>query len=169
MEAEKEIFLFEKQDTATERPERKPRVETPEKPEKKKEEKRETAEAGGFVEKTASKGAEEKPSGQGRGSRGTVPPHPQADPVIMQKVEHALEDGIGPIFVKLRPEEQDMIKAEGERTAFQIAELIASAKATAVRIFKLIVRWLSLIPGISKWFIQQEAKIKTDQMMKIQK
>ena len=37
------------------------------------------------------------------------------------------------------------------------------------KIIDVIKKWLSIIPGINKFFLEQEAKIKTDKIMELKK
>ena len=87
----------------------------------------------------------------------------------LKKIESILEEHIGETYAKLTSEQQEVIKREGEFTAKKIEELIVAAKATAVKVFNLILRFFEFIPGVNKWFSEQEAKIKTDKIMKLQK
>jgi len=88
---------------------------------------------------------------------------------ILQKIETILEENIAEIYAELTPAQQMVVKREGEFTAKKIEELINSAKATAVKVFNLILRFFEFIPGVNKWFAEQEAKIKTDKILKLQK
>ncbi len=51
-------------------------------------------------------------------------------------------------------------------TAKQIKVLVNKAKVNLKKIVKLIVDWLKMIPGINKFFLEQEAKIKADKIIK---
>ena len=35
------------------------------------------------------------------------------------------------------------------------------------KIFELLLQWLKLLPGVNKFFLEQEAKIKVDQIMSL--
>lgn len=87
----------------------------------------------------------------------------------LKKIEKILEENIGEIYSKLTPEQQAVVKREGEFTAKTIEDLLNTAKATAVKVFNLILRFFEFIPGVNKWFAEQEAKIKSDKIMKLQK
>ena len=43
--------------------------------------------------------------------------------------------------------------------------MIETGKAVGRKILKLIRSWLKLIPGVNKFFLEQEAKIKTDKIV----
>ena len=71
------------------------------------------------------------------------------------------------IFKEMPPDKRQEFKIAGERTAREINNLLDQAKIKIKKIIGLIRRWLELIPGINKFFLEQEAKIKTDEIMKI--
>ena len=84
-----------------------------------------------------------------------------------KKIDAILEDGLGEIFLNMPSLQQSAFKAEGENTVRKIDALLGKAKVKASKIFVLIKKWLSLIPGVNRFFLEQEAKIKTDRIMKI--
>ena len=92
---------------------------------------------------------------------------PQPKSPTMLKVESVLEEDLGEIFFDLDEAHQKEFQQVGEQTASKIAQLIDSAKATAGKVFELIRRWLRIIPSIDKFYLEQEAKIKTDRIMNL--
>ena len=87
--------------------------------------------------------------------------------VFYEQVEDILEEDLGEAFVKMSPEEQDEFKKAGEETASKIAQLLEAAKVKTRKIFDLIVKWLRIIPGINRFFLEQEAKIKADKILRL--
>ena len=65
------------------------------------------------------------------------------------------------------PKVKVKFKAEGEAVAKNIEHLLQETKIKVKKIFKLILSWLKLIPGVNNFFIKQEAKIKTDKLIKL--
>ena len=55
----------------------------------------------------------------------------------------------------------------GEQTAKNIHGLLAGGKATVQKIRDLIIKWLKMLPGVNKFFLEQEAKIKADRLINI--
>jgi hypothetical protein len=86
------------------------------------------------------------------------------DPDLM-KVERVLEDNLSDIFFKLPVDTRTQFKAKGEETATKINQLMESAKVKARTVLDLIRDWLKLIPGVNRFFLEQEAKIKTDRIV----
>ena len=102
----------------------------------------------------------------------TAPPFPPTAPPkseILVSIERILEEDLGEIYFKMPPHLQQEFKIKGEETASKIEQLFKQAKATARKILKLLREWLKIIPGVNKFFLEQEAKIKTDRLMKLKK
>ncbi len=86
--------------------------------------------------------------------------------VVFKKIEAILEDDLDELYFKMDETHRRIFKEEGEKTAYQIERVITIGKAVTFKILELIKQWLSLIPGMNKFFIIQEAKIKTDKIIK---
>lgn len=86
---------------------------------------------------------------------------------LLKKIETVLSDGLSDTYQTLDPERQKEFREVGEKTASQIDQLLQAAKVQAKKIIELIVRWLKIIPGINHYYLEQEAKIKTDELIKL--
>lgn len=86
------------------------------------------------------------------------------DPIVAD-VERVLEEGLGGTYVSLPPAVRRKFKHEGERVSSEIAGMVRDLKAKAGKVLKLIMGWLKIIPGVNKFFLFQEAKIKTDRIL----
>lgn len=84
---------------------------------------------------------------------------------LLADIEEILQDDLSDIFETLPPTDQAEFKKEGEETAIEIHDDIAAHHFTARQTFKRIKRWLQSIPGINRFFLDQEAKIKTDDIV----
>jgi len=83
----------------------------------------------------------------------------------LEKIENILEEDLEESYFNLPTEKKEEFKKEGEKTAVEISGLLSRAKIRARKIFGLIQKWLRVIPGINKFFLDQEAKIKTDEIL----
>lgn len=92
----------------------------------------------------------------------------QKDPVT-EEIEEILSEDLEAMYAKLTPEQRAVFKREGERVASTITVIIEKVKVGSKTILDLIRRWLRLIPGVNKFFMEQEAKIKTDKIMSLRK
>ena len=96
-------------------------------------------------------------------------PVKSAQQVREEQIDQILADGLEGAFLSLPPDKQATFKAEGEITAKKINSLLSQTKVKLRQIVSLIRRWLSLIPGVNKFFLEQEAKIKADKIIKLKK
>lgn len=101
-----------------------------------------------------------------------VPPIGQSEGVmladsLMEKIEKVLEEDLGDVYLKMTPDEQRIFKEKGEETASKIRILIQRFRIRVKEILKLIKEWLNAIPGVNKFFLEQESKIKTDKILEM--
>lgn len=85
------------------------------------------------------------------------------------RIEKILEEGLNDSFQRLSPIAKEEFKLKGEQTASKIRELLRAAHVKVKKIFRLIYNWLRLLPGINRFFLEQEAKIKTDKIIALKK
>ncbi|OGH87652.1 MAG: hypothetical protein A3J93_03990 [Candidatus Magasanikbacteria bacterium RIFOXYC2_FULL_42_28] len=83
------------------------------------------------------------------------------DPIAI-KIEKIMEDGLGDAYNRLSPIAKQEFKIKGEITAEKIRDLLRATHVKAKKVLRLILEWLKLLPGINKFFLEQEAKIKAD-------
>lgn len=86
------------------------------------------------------------------------------DPIAI-KVEKIMEEGLNEAYGRLSPVAQQEFKLKGEETAHKITELLKSAHVQVKKIFRLLLDWLKMLPGVNRFFLEQEAKIKTDKII----
>jgi len=84
-----------------------------------------------------------------------------------KQVESILAEDLAEIYLSLAPQKRQEFKIKGEQTANKISQLLTKAKINIGEIIKLIKKWLMLIPGVNKYFLEQEAKIKADEIVKL--
>ena len=83
------------------------------------------------------------------------------------EIDAILADGLNDVFLKMNSAQQAEFKKTGEETVTKINQLLQETKVKVNKIVELIRKWLKLIPGVNKFFIEQEVKIKADKIMKI--
>lgn len=84
-----------------------------------------------------------------------------------KKIEKILESGLEETYLKMPLAKQQEFKIVGEVTVKKINGLLNEAKVNINKIIDLIKKWLLIIPGVNKFFLEQEAKIKADEIIKI--
>ncbi|MBI4090021.1 MAG: hypothetical protein HY421_01325 [Candidatus Kerfeldbacteria bacterium] len=105
----------------------------------------------------------ERPSGAGPAAAA----RPASLDPLVKEIEDILSADLGPMYRTMSPSQQRVFRVEGERTAAAVRRLLEQAKLKVKTILDLIRRWLRLIPGVSKFFLEQEAKIKTDRVLAV--
>ena len=88
----------------------------------------------------------------------------QKDP-ILQDVEDILANDLTDMFLGLSDQKKAEFKIKGEDVAMNIQKMMQSGRIQARKILTWIREWLRIIPGVNKFFLEQEAKIKQDQVM----
>jgi len=84
-------------------------------------------------------------------------------------IEEILQQDLEQIYFSLPQNLKKEFKEKGEQTAIKIEVILRKTKIKVKEIFKLIIDWLKIIPGVNKYFLEQEAKIKTDKILKLRK
>jgi len=103
-------------------------------------------------------------SAEAPSSAPVLPVQRTVDPVT-REVEKILSEDLTSIFGQMTPQQQLIFKREGERAAGVIKTMLEQAKLKTKNLLDVIKRWLRLIPGVNKFFLEQEAKIKTDKIV----
>lgn len=88
------------------------------------------------------------------------------DPVL-KDVEHVLEEGMEEIYRKMDPPHQRKFSKEGDRVAGVVSEMVRKAKVKSREVLKLITGWLRIIPHVNRYYLDQEAKLKTDKILEL--
>ena len=86
------------------------------------------------------------------------------DPTMV-KVEKIMEEGLREAYDKMPPIAQQEFKIKGEEIAEKISQMLKKTHIQIKKIFALIFEWLKIIPGVNYFFLEQEAKIKTDRIV----
>lgn len=92
---------------------------------------------------------------------------PQVRDALTIQIEHIMEEGLQEAYKELSTVEQQEFKIKGEETAWEIRALMKQAKLKIKTIFKLLIEWLKLLPGVNRFFLEQEAKIKVDKIISL--
>lgn len=86
------------------------------------------------------------------------------DPVVVD-LENLLSEDLGDIYMGLSEKKKQAFREKGEAVAVAIKEMVTSGKVRVKKILDLIRDWLRIIPGVNKFFLEQEAKIKADSII----
>ena len=101
----------------------------------------------------------------------TVTSTPVSPPIISSQtkvekdIEGILAKGLDNVFLSMDASTQQEFKKKGEKTSQAIVVLLQKTKLKVKKIINLIVSWLKIIPKVNKYYIEQEAKIKTEEIL----
>ena len=119
-----------------------------------------------FLEKEEPEKAPTTPIPTKSASAQPVAQTPAKDAVTL-RVEKILEEGLGPLYASLPDSAKPKFKQKGEVAANEITGMVRSLRFQAKRALQLIRDWLLTIPGVNKFFLEQEAKIKVDMLAQL--
>jgi hypothetical protein len=88
----------------------------------------------------------------------------QKDEVTVE-VEKILEAGLGDYVPDMPEEARQRFLKKGGEVAAQLSVMVRTLNIHVSLVVKLLKEWLLTIPGVNKYFIEQEAKIKADQII----
>lgn len=86
-----------------------------------------------------------------------------------KEIESILAQDLDDFYLSMGEEKRMQFRFVGERTARTINVMIESGKLQAQKVIELIKKWLGMVPGINKFFVEQQTKIKTDRIMQVKK
>jgi len=83
------------------------------------------------------------------------------------QIEKILEEDLSSVYFNLPEEKREAFRKQGEATAHEIGSLLEQTKVKVKKIVSLIRAWLLTIPGVNRFFLEQEAKLKADKILKL--
>lgn len=83
----------------------------------------------------------------------------------IKNIEEIMSLDLKDAYLSMSKEKRIEFKKIGEETAVKINELLEKTKVKIKKIIRLLRKWLSLIPGANKYFLEQKVKIKADEIM----
>lgn len=84
---------------------------------------------------------------------------------LRRDIEKILEEDLRFLYLELVPARQEIFRQQGEITASRIEYLLNRTKVQISYMVYLIRRWLMLIPGVNRYFLEQESKIKAEKIL----
>ena len=85
----------------------------------------------------------------------------------LRNIESVMEADLAEVYKTMPPDVKQEFRKKGEETATQIEKMLYQVKVHSKKIFQLLFIWLRIIPGVNKFFLEQEAKLKTDEIMRL--
>ncbi|MEK7665615.1 MAG: hypothetical protein AAB337_01905 [Patescibacteria group bacterium] len=100
--------------------------------------------------------------------RHQIPMTSTASDPLTAEIEQVLSQDLDELYNELAPDKKERFKVEGEKVASLIRQMMKKGKLHTRKVLVLIRRWLGLIPGVNRFFLEQESKIKTDRILMIE-
>lgn len=116
-----------------------------------------------FLEK--SEETPSKPAPVKRVQTNTLPPIPSVRDQFIVKIEKIMEEDLGDVYLALTQTQKQQFKIKGEQTAQKIRDILTKSKTNLGKIIQLIFQWLKILPGVNRFFLEQEAKIKAEKII----
>lgn len=84
---------------------------------------------------------------------------------LTEEIEDIFEEDLKELYLAMPKDRQKQFRLKGEETLILVRGLVSAAHVNVKKIFQLICEWLKLIPGVNRYFLEQEAKIKADKIL----
>lgn len=83
------------------------------------------------------------------------------------QVEKIMEEGLGALYASLPDDAKPKFKQKGEQAATEISVMVRTLSVKVKRVLELLRDWLLTIPNVNRFFLEQDAKIKTDRIVEL--
>lgn len=88
---------------------------------------------------------------------------------VRRQIESILQNELSDMYVHMEPAERVAFSKAANETASKLEILVSQFKATAKEVLRLIRAWLTKIPRVNQYFLEQASKIKTDEVLEVQR
>ncbi len=119
------------------------------------------------IQEKGAKGVEERAGGAELAGLAAKASIQQKRKERKKQVESILTKDLKEIYLGMTPEKQQEFKKAGEEAVEEINSLLEKTKVKIKKIINVIRKWLAVIPGVNKYFLEQESKIKADEIFKL--
>ncbi|MBU0540701.1 hypothetical protein KKF59_02445 [Patescibacteria group bacterium] len=123
-----------------------------------------------FLEKPTEEKALEKPAQEAEPRAVAAKPVKKPAAIIKKdevllNIERIMEHDLGGLYAELPDNAKPLFRKKGEEAAQEISGMVRNLKLKVARIVRLLRDWLLTVPKINRFFLEQEAKIKTDEII----
>lgn len=98
----------------------------------------------------------------------SAPVAASAPATVESRLRQILSEDMTELLVQLPADKKREVQAEGLKTIEQIQVLLRQTHLQIRKIFQLIWQWLKRIPGLNRFFLEQEAKKKTEEILELE-
>lgn len=87
---------------------------------------------------------------------------------VYEEVASIVQDGIEQMTATMEPTAKERFLKKGQEITFIIASMVRGFHVKAKEVLRLLKEWILTIPGVNKFFLEQEVKIKTDRIVELE-
>lgn len=88
---------------------------------------------------------------------------------VAEDVQKILEDGLEEAIVTMPEDAKQRFLQKGKEIGTIVSDMVRHYKVEVKRVLSMLKEWLTAIPGINKFFLEKEAKIKTDRILELER
>ncbi len=88
---------------------------------------------------------------------------------LAEDVQKILEDGLEEAIVAMPEDAKQRFLQKGKEIGTIVSDMVRRYKVEVKRVLHMLKEWLTAIPGINKFFLEKEAKIKTDRILELER
>ena len=88
---------------------------------------------------------------------------------LEREIQHILSEDIADIYRQLPPERKTLVAQEGRVATSRIMDLLHETTVRLKELVKVLRAWLQKIPGLNRFFVEQEARIKARKILTLKR
>ena len=101
-------------------------------------------------------------------TRSSIAPQDKTSPEkskLLTGIEVILAQDLGDAYLAMNEQKRIAFKKRGEEIAQKVQQMAQKGRFHVRKVLRWIRDWLRMIPGVNNFFLEQEAKIKADQLL----
>lgn len=87
---------------------------------------------------------------------------------VVEDVQQIMEEGLEEALTAMPEDARQRFLQKGKEIGLLIADMVRQYKVEVKQVLRLLKEWLTTIPGVNKFFLEQDAKIKTDRILELE-
>jgi hypothetical protein len=88
---------------------------------------------------------------------------------VAEDVDSILKEGLEEAVAAMPEDAKQRFWQKGKEIGALVADMVRHYKVEVKRVLHLLKEWLISIPGVNRFFLEQEAKIKTDRILDLER
>ncbi len=87
---------------------------------------------------------------------------------VAEEVDAILKENLDEAITAMPEEAKQRFWQKGKELSVILADMVRRYKVEVKHVLTLLKNWLTSIPGVNRFFLEQEAKIKTDRILELE-